>query len=482
MAWELLKTDYVDAVFDGLRRYLEQQNGDGSVSFLDVTNYTVKEGSFFGAKDVNKINTAVNAILGALENGTDLYEVFTEFFDTQKELFLSESNAKQEDFEAYVTELESYMSLKWDELKTDYTEDIEQYKAVQENAFNVWFEMVRNQLTSDVAGHLQSQIGNLDELQTEDKTSLTAAVNSLKNEAKEEIEEASKIDNMSIQRDIQERLSVPALKRVFRGEIKINSASSATLYIPLKADIENMETGDDWIQEGDLFFCDVNPDGANYNCQPTTFSVIGSNEVSNTAGLYTTNCVTANANQKDNYRKVPYITYYAISSENAYDNKKGFTILRYRGIDSNKMNFQDLLNGYTNYTDIGYFDSNHSIVGALASAFAVAHAYENDMKEHKFASFGSVGTSGTIISLDYGCQYLMVLVAYNASTGAIYGTTARLITTPAVSHSTANVNVLSLGATSNTGYAITAGNYKVTVKSSSASYEVTGFLYKVLDD
>lgn len=290
------------------------------------------------------------------------------------------------------------------------------------------------------------------------------------------------IDNISIQRDIQERLSVPALKRVFRGEIKINSSSSATLYIPLKADVGNTETGDDWIQEGDLFFCDVNPDGENYNCQPTTFSVIGSNEVSNTAGLYTTNCITANANQKDNYRKVPYITYYAISSENAYDNKKGFTILRYRGIDSNKMNFQDLLNGYTNYTDIGYFDSNHSIVGALASAFAVAHAYENDMKEHKFASFGSVGTSGINISLKYGRQYLMVLVAYNASTGAIFGTTARLITTPAVSDSTANVNVLSLGATSNTGYAITAGNYKVTVKSSSASYEVTGFLYEVLDD
>lgn len=476
MAWELLKTDYVDAVFDGLRRYLEQQNGDGSVSFLDVTNYTVKEGSFFGAKDVNKINTAVNAILGALENGTDLYEVFTEFFDTQKELFLSESNAKQEDFEAYVTELESYMSLKWDELKTDYTEDIEQYKAVQENAFNVWFEMVRNQLTSDVAGHLQSQIGNLDELQTEDKTSLTAAVNSLKNEAKEEIEEASKIDNMSIQRDIQERLSVPALKRVFRGEIKINSSSSATLYIPLKADIENMETGDDWIQEGDLFFCDVNPDGAKYSCIPTTFSVIGSNEVSNTANLYTTNYVTGNHSQKSRYAIVPSITSCSSSSSNANDNKKGFTILRYRGIYISKMNFQDLLNGYTDYTHF------YDMTGALATDLSVNRAYYNAMLEHKFASFSGVGTSGSTILLNYGCQYLMVLVAYNASTGAIYGTTARLITTPAVSDSTANVNVLSLGATSNTGYAITAGNYMVTVKSSSASYKLTGFLYKVLAD
>lgn len=180
MAFELLRTDYVDATFEGLRRYLVSENGDGSVSFHDITNYTVKEKSFFGAKDANTINTAVNAILAALENGTDLYEVFTQFFELQKTLFLEESDAKQGDFTAYITQLREYMDRKWDELKTEYTGDIQYFKDVQENAFNVWFQMVRDQLTNDVAGHLQTQIGNLKLLDTENKESLVNAVNELK--------------------------------------------------------------------------------------------------------------------------------------------------------------------------------------------------------------------------------------------------------------------------------------------------------------
>ncbi len=179
MAWELLRTDYVDATFKGLRRYLVSENEDGSVSFHDITNYTVKEDAFFGAKDANTINTAVNAILAALENGTDLYEVFIQFFELQKTLFLEESDAKQGDFEAYITQLRGYMDVKWDELKAEYTGDIQYFKDVQENAFNVWFQMVRDQLTNDVAGHLQEQIGNLNNLETESRENLVDAINSL---------------------------------------------------------------------------------------------------------------------------------------------------------------------------------------------------------------------------------------------------------------------------------------------------------------
>ena len=178
MAWELLRTDYVDATFKGLRRYLVSENEDGSVSFHDITNYTVKEDAFFGAKDANTINTAVNAILAALENGTDLYEVFIQFFELQKTLFLEESDAKQGDFEAYITQLRGYMDVKWDELKAEYTGDIQYFKDVQENAFNVWFQMVRDQLTNDVAGHLQEQIGNLNNLETESRENLVDAINS----------------------------------------------------------------------------------------------------------------------------------------------------------------------------------------------------------------------------------------------------------------------------------------------------------------
>lgn len=167
MAFELLRTDYADAVFEGLRRYLVHENEDGSVSFFDITKYEVKEKVFFGAKDANAINTAVNAILAALENGTDLYEVFTQFFELQKTLFQNESDAKQEGFEKYISNLRRYMDGKWDELKNEYTGDIQYFKDIQENAFNVWFQMIRNQLSDDAAGNLQNQI-NVTALRLED--------------------------------------------------------------------------------------------------------------------------------------------------------------------------------------------------------------------------------------------------------------------------------------------------------------------------
>ena len=195
MAFELLRTDYVDAVFEGLRRYMLGDNGDGTVSFIDVTNYTVREGAFFGAKDANTINTAVNAILAALNNGTNLYDVFTIFFETQKTLFEEESDAKQEGFEQYITELRTYMDGKWDELKDEYTGDIQYFKDVQENAFNVWFQMVRDQLTNDVAGHLQTQIGNLTELQTDNNSNLVDAVNEVRGSA---VENTADISNPKV--------------------------------------------------------------------------------------------------------------------------------------------------------------------------------------------------------------------------------------------------------------------------------------------
>ena len=73
MAWELLPVDYTDAVWAGLKRYNQINNEDGSVSFQDITAYTGKEKSFFGAKDANRMNEALNTIMSMVENGTDLY-------------------------------------------------------------------------------------------------------------------------------------------------------------------------------------------------------------------------------------------------------------------------------------------------------------------------------------------------------------------------------------------------------------------------
>jgi hypothetical protein len=71
MAWEKLRTDYTDAIFTGLRRYTPIDNGDGTTSFEDVTVYSNKENSFFGAKDANQINNAVNSVMEQIAHAYD---------------------------------------------------------------------------------------------------------------------------------------------------------------------------------------------------------------------------------------------------------------------------------------------------------------------------------------------------------------------------------------------------------------------------
>lgn len=161
MAWEMLREDYKDAVWDGLKKYAEVRNPDGTVSFRDVTVYTVFEEAFFGAIDTNRINAAVNAIMRALENGTNLYDTFVRFFEVQQKLFLEESAAKQDGFSTNLVTLQATMAANWEAIKADYAKEIKYFEDVQENTFNVWFQMIRDQLTSDAAGSLQNQITSL---------------------------------------------------------------------------------------------------------------------------------------------------------------------------------------------------------------------------------------------------------------------------------------------------------------------------------
>lgn len=56
-----LKTDYKDALFLGQRRYQQIINEDGTLTLLDVTNYT-QSGDKFGANDVNTITDEINTL------------------------------------------------------------------------------------------------------------------------------------------------------------------------------------------------------------------------------------------------------------------------------------------------------------------------------------------------------------------------------------------------------------------------------------
>lgn len=152
MAWELLPVDYTDAVWAGLKRYNQINNEDGSVSFQDITAYTEKEKSFFGAKDANRMNEALNTIMSMVENGTDLYTAFQNYFAEQKTLFEQEADSKATEFDNYT-----------DNLEQEYKVSMAAFESQQQQIYNAWFQAMKDQLSKDAAGNLQNQCTELDE-------------------------------------------------------------------------------------------------------------------------------------------------------------------------------------------------------------------------------------------------------------------------------------------------------------------------------
>ena len=174
MAWTLLPTDYTDAVWSGLKKYSQVDNSDGTVSFQDVTVYTNKEKSFFGAKDANRMNEALNYIMSMLESGTDLYEEFQTYFTTQKQLFESAgnkvienvralTNAEYDSYVTYVADLKERGDSSLAEIEQTYEEHMTSYESEQKKAIDTWFDTIKGQLSEDVAGSLQNQTTELDE-------------------------------------------------------------------------------------------------------------------------------------------------------------------------------------------------------------------------------------------------------------------------------------------------------------------------------
>ena len=162
MAWELLPVDYTDAVWSGLKRYNEITNEDGTVSFQDVTQYSQREKSFFGARDANRMNEALNTIMNMVNNGTDLYQAFQNYFAAQKVLFQQTVDETESGFDQYVEQLEQDGDAAIAAIKTDYRAEITQYESQQEQVFNAWFEAVRGKLNQNAAGELLNYCEALD--------------------------------------------------------------------------------------------------------------------------------------------------------------------------------------------------------------------------------------------------------------------------------------------------------------------------------
>ncbi|MBO5032388.1 MAG: hypothetical protein J6D08_10975 [Lachnospiraceae bacterium] len=167
MSWVLLPVNYTDAVWSGLKKFVMVNNEDNTVSFQDVTVYSQRENSFFGAQDANRMNEALNTIMSMVESGTDLYAAFQNYFAAQKVLFENEADTKQQGFEDYVDDLETEGDQIIDTLRTDYRADITAFESQQEQVFNAWFEAVRGRLNQDAAGELLNYCEELDARLTE---------------------------------------------------------------------------------------------------------------------------------------------------------------------------------------------------------------------------------------------------------------------------------------------------------------------------
>ena len=163
MSWELLPVNYKDALWSGLKKFIEIKNADGTVSFDDVTEYVHKEYSFFGAIDANRMNEALNTIMSVLEQGTDLYEAFQNYFALQKNLFENKANLEFEEYQSYIAALKVQCDKIIETLETDYRDEMNQFKFDQQLVFDVWFQTIKGKLSGDVAGSLQNQIDALAE-------------------------------------------------------------------------------------------------------------------------------------------------------------------------------------------------------------------------------------------------------------------------------------------------------------------------------
>ena len=145
MAWELLRVDYTDASWVGLKKYNQISNHDGTVSFQDVTQYSNFDRSFYGARDANRVNEAINTIMSMVEGNSDLYTAFQNYFNTQKTQFESRGNTA-------ISEIER-----------TYREHMNTYEREQAGTFNTWFNGIKNQLSGNAIGNLQNQVNEVDD-------------------------------------------------------------------------------------------------------------------------------------------------------------------------------------------------------------------------------------------------------------------------------------------------------------------------------
>lgn len=136
----------------------------GAVEQIDFSQITAQFNAFFAdyREDISE------EFLQFQKNASDYSDQFVAWVAGKKAEITTWQGAEEEDFDKWVQEFVN----KWESWLLGET------KGWQEEIID-WFNNLREQLTENAAVSLQEQIGNLNNLETENKDNLVSAVNSL---------------------------------------------------------------------------------------------------------------------------------------------------------------------------------------------------------------------------------------------------------------------------------------------------------------
>lgn len=354
-----------------------------------------------------------------------------------------------------------------------------------------WFHNLRDHLTDNAQVHLQEQIGNLENLQTDEKGNLVAAVNNMLRKATDKINDTfgravkKAGDTMTGALNLANNTwnlvgdDVYVGDRNVAGSLCIKGANSDSTGI---AFYNKNETANRKIVFANSDRFDINCSmkmeeangasslGGTYYCARRTDTGYGAAFGVGNGGV-NRGIYDRKANEWMIYRDGNNVTHFGanvvnINTDGSTTFTKGVTAQGYKGngdeIEVNaqwhteKYKLKDLKTvAFTGYLD----DLNGSLadIGSGSRQFSVS---DGGSVEVPFPY-----TGGSELR---PCQWLLFIRATNISNDALYGATLRLVTVPSTRYTglAGNVNIVNLGGTSNTGYTLTAGSEKITVKAS----------------
>lgn len=361
-----------------------------------------------------------------------------------------------------------------------------------------WFNNIRDNLTDNAEVHLQEQIGNLDNLQTDEKGNIVAAVNNvlvrITNKGNEILSKVVKKagDTMTGALNLANGVWNLVGDDVYIGDhnvagnLCIKGANSDNTGITFynRSETANRRMS---LAANDRF--DINcgmriaESGATPSLAGTYFRTqrtdtgkaldfgIGNSGVNR--GIYDTS--SANWMIYRDGNNVTRIGNNAvnINTDGSTTFTKGVTAQGYKGNgDEIEVNAQwntekHKLKDLKTVAFTGYLEDLHGNLSDIGSGSRDFEVSDGGSVEIPFPYTG--GSSLT------PCQWLLFIRATNISNDALFGATLRLVTVPNTRYTglAGKVNIASLGGTSNTGYTLTAGSEKITIKAS-AGKKVSG--------